>query len=117
MALQLLCYVTMQCFSIKDLQGIKVGDIRVLANGDLRIFQKVGKTFQMGQGDYFYVLNKPFGGFTLHIFQKVGKTFQPGSLYVLNKPFGGFTVKYLMDKYSKVLTFCFLRVLQNRVLA
>ena len=42
-----------------------MGDIRVMANGDLHIFQKVGKTFQMGQGDYFYVLNKPFGGFTV----------------------------------------------------
>ena len=60
MALQLLCYVTMQRFN--DLQGVKVEDIRVLANGDLRIFQKVGKTFQMGQGNYLYVLNKPFGG-------------------------------------------------------
>ena len=63
MALQLLCYFTMQRFN--DLQGVKVEDIRVLANGDLRIFQKVGKTFQMGQGNYFYVLNKPFGGFTV----------------------------------------------------
>ena len=48
-----------------DFQNIKVGDITVLANGDLRIFQKVGKTFQLGQGNYIHVLNKPFGGFTV----------------------------------------------------
>ena len=55
----LLCYVTMWRFN--NLQGVKVEDIRVLANGDLRIFQKVGKTFQMGQGNYFYVLTNLFG--------------------------------------------------------
>ena len=49
MALQLLCYVTMQRFN--DLQGIKVEDIRVLVNGDLRIFQKVAKTFSDGSGE------------------------------------------------------------------
>ena len=62
MALQLLCNLTMRRFN--DLQNIKVGDIMVLAYVDLRIFQKVGKTFQMGQGTYIHVLNKPFGGFT-----------------------------------------------------
>ena len=62
MALQFLCYLTMRRFN--NLQNIKVGVIRVLANGDLRIFQKVGKTFQMSQGTYFHVLNRPFGGFT-----------------------------------------------------
>ena len=62
MALQLWCYLTMRRFN--DLQNIKVKDIRVLAKGDLRMFQNIGKTFQMGQGNYFYVLNKPFGGFT-----------------------------------------------------
>ena len=62
MALQLLCYLTMRRFN--DLQNIKVEDIRVLANWDLRTFQKVGKMFQMGQDNYVYVLNKPFGGFT-----------------------------------------------------
>ena len=50
MALQLLCYLSMRRFS--DFQNIKVGDITVLANGDLRIFQKVGKTFQSGQGEF-----------------------------------------------------------------
>ena len=64
LALQVLCYFTMRQFS--DLQSVKVGDIRVLANGYLQIFQKIGKTFQMGQGNYFYVLNKPFGGFTVN---------------------------------------------------
>ena len=62
MALQLWCYLTMRRFN--DLQNIKVEDISVLADGDLRIFQKVGNTFQMGQGHYFCVLNKLFGGFT-----------------------------------------------------
>ena len=63
MALQLLCYLSMRRFS--DFQNIKVGDITVLANGDLRLFQKVGKTFQLGQGSFIHVLNKPFGGFTV----------------------------------------------------
>ena len=63
MALQLLCYLSMRRFS--DFQNIKVGDITVLANGDLRIFQKVGKTFQSGQGNFIHILNKPFGGFTV----------------------------------------------------
>ena len=63
MALQLLCYISMRRFN--DFQNIKVGDIRVLANGDLRIFQKVGKTFQMGQGTFIHILNRPFGGFTV----------------------------------------------------
>ena len=58
MALQLLCYLTMRRF--KDFQNVRVGDIRVLANGDLRLFQKIGKTFQMGQGTNLHVLNKPF---------------------------------------------------------
>ena len=35
MALQLLCYLTMRRFN--DFQNIKVGDIRILANGDLRL--------------------------------------------------------------------------------
>ena len=48
MALQLLCYLSMRRFN--DFQNIKVGDIIVLANGDLRLFQRIGKTFQMGQG-------------------------------------------------------------------
>ena len=43
MALQLLCYLTMRRFN--DFQNIKVGDIRVLANGDLRLFQKISKMF------------------------------------------------------------------------
>ena len=63
MALQLLCYLSMRRFN--DFQNIKVGDIRVLANGDLRLFQKIGKTFQMGQGTFIHVMNKPFGGFTV----------------------------------------------------
>ena len=63
MALQLLCYISMRRFN--DFQNIKVGDIRVLANGDLRIFQRVGKTFQMGQGAFTHVLNRPFGGFAV----------------------------------------------------
>ena len=49
------------------IQRVKVGDIRVLANGDLCIFQKLGKTDKLGQGSYFYVLNKPFGGFTVKL--------------------------------------------------
>ena len=61
MALQLLCYLSMSRFS--DFQNIKVGDVTVLANGDLRLFQKIGKTFQMGQGTFIHVLNKPFWGF------------------------------------------------------
>ena len=48
-----------------NFQNIRVGDVRVLANGDLRLFQKVGKTFQMGQGNYVHVMNRPFGGFTV----------------------------------------------------
>ena len=63
MALQLLCYLSMRSFN--DFQNIKVGDIRVLANGDLRLFQKIGKTFQLGQGSFIHVLNRPFGGFTV----------------------------------------------------
>ena len=63
MALQLLCYLSMRRFS--DFQNIKVGDVTVLANGDLRLFQKIGKTFQLGQGSFMHVLNKPFGGFTV----------------------------------------------------
>ena len=61
MALQVLCYFTMQRFS--DLKSVKDEDIRVLANGDLRIFQRVGKTLQMGQENYF--LSKTVGGFTV----------------------------------------------------
>ena len=61
--MQLLCYISMRRFN--DFQNIKVGDIRVLANGDLRIFQRVGKTFQMGQGAFIHILNSPFGGFTI----------------------------------------------------
>ena len=63
MALQLLCYLTMRRFN--DLQNIMVGDVTVLRNGDLQIFQRVGKTFQLGQGNFFYILNKPFGGFSV----------------------------------------------------
>ena len=63
MALQLLCYLSMRRFH--DFQNIKVGDIRVLANWDLRLFQKIGKTFQLGQGSFIHVLNRPFGGFTV----------------------------------------------------
>ena len=63
MALQFLCYLSMGRFS--DFQNIRVGDVTVLANGDLRLFQKIGKTFQMGQGTFIHVLNKPFGGFTV----------------------------------------------------
>ena len=37
----------------------------MLANGDLRLFQKIGKTFLMGQGTFIHVLNKPFGDFTV----------------------------------------------------
>ena len=44
MALQLLCYLSMRMFS--DFQNIKVGDVTVLANGDLRLFQKIGKHFR-----------------------------------------------------------------------
>ena len=38
MALQLLCFLSMRRFN--DFQNIKVGDIRVLANGDLRLLLK-----------------------------------------------------------------------------
>ena len=65
MALQVMCYFTMWKFS--DFHGVKVEAIRVLANGDLRIFNRVGKTFQMGQGNYLYVLNKPFGGLNCQV--------------------------------------------------
>ena len=63
MVLQLLCYLSMRRFN--DFQNIRVGDVRVLANGDLRFFQKIVKTFQMGQGNYVHVIYKPFGGFTV----------------------------------------------------
>ena len=63
MALQLLCYLSMRRFN--DFQNIKVGDIRVLANGDLRLFKKIGKTFQLGQGSFIHLLNKPLGGFSV----------------------------------------------------
>ena len=60
MVLQLLCYLSMRRFN--NFQNIKVGDIRVLVNGDLRLFQIIGKMFQMGQGTFIHVLNRPFGG-------------------------------------------------------
>ena len=63
MVLKLLCYLSMTRFN--DFQNIKVGDVSVLSNGDLRFFQRVGKTFQMGQGAYVHVMNKHFGGFTV----------------------------------------------------
>ena len=61
--LQLLCYLSMRRFN--DFQNIRVGDVSVLANGDVRFFQRVGKTFQNGQGAYVHVMNKQFGGFTV----------------------------------------------------
>ena len=61
MALQLLCYLSMRRFS--DFQNIKVGDVTVLANGDLRLFQKIGKTFQMGQGYFHSCVKQAFWGF------------------------------------------------------
>ena len=63
MVLQWLCYVSMRRFN--DYQNIRLGDVSVLANGDVRFFQRVGKTFQNGQGAYVHVMNKQFGGFTV----------------------------------------------------
>ena len=63
MVLQLLCYISMRSFN--DLKNIKVEDVCVLANGDVRFFQRVGKTFQNGQGAYVHVKHKRFGGFTV----------------------------------------------------
>ena len=97
MALQLLCYVTMQRFS--DLQGIKVEDIRVLTNGDLRIFQKVGKTFQMGQGNYLYVLNKPFWGFTI-------KSLMDKYVLKLDLKSTGFLFPHFAKSSTGIMTVC-----------
>ena len=46
--LQLLCYLSMRRF--KDFQNIRVGDVSVLSNGDLRFFKKIGKIFSDGSG-------------------------------------------------------------------
>ena len=61
MALQLLCYLSMRRFS--DFQNIKVGDVTVLANGDLILFQKVGKTISVGPGHFYSCVEQAFWGF------------------------------------------------------
>ena len=63
MCLQIICYFTLRRFD--DVHRVKVEDIRVLDNGDIRIFQQSGKTDQLGAGSYYYIANKPFGGFTV----------------------------------------------------
>ena len=71
----------------------------MLANGDLRLFQKIGKTFQMGQGTFIHVLNKPFGGFTVKILM---------DKYVLRLGLGSdnFLFPLLQKSSTGVMTVC-----------
>ena len=64
-ALQLICYFTLWHFD--NIHKVKVEDIRVLDNGDIRIFQQNLRKIndQLGEGSYYYISNKPFGGFTV----------------------------------------------------